>query len=181
MLFLFTDRDFWGSRFVKWGLDEPVSHFAICHSNGVIYNHTATGFHMDSAKHWQEEYRVVKALRPKLAIDEDEIVALIVDRYRKQGYDFAAIAYFAWRAVLYKFLKRKWPRDNLWSSPKKPLCVGLAREIYLLYPQFFPNNVYNDFDMVSPWKLYLLMAKSEMFEEVDIYAKPTPNNVVPIR
>ena len=62
-----------GSHLIRWGLNEPVSHFAIIRqfddpSQGVVIHQAFHGFDISWYPTWLKENEIVHALTPKVPL-----------------------------------------------------------------------------------------------------------------
>lgn len=157
------------SKLIRWGMAEPVSHFATVKFNtngsGVVLHQAFSGFDIDWFPTWRRNNNIVFALTPAIPLTKKEWVDIripLMENYAGSDYDYSAIYYFAYRALLRKFFKIPLPAENLWEDNKEPLCTGIATLLHQIHPEWFSDSPV-DFDMVSPYMLYEMMLGSGMF------------------
>ena len=164
MEFIWTKSSAFGSKVIRWGLDEPVSHFAI-RCNKFIIESDFDGFSIESIYKFENSKRKIElTLKPKDISKEmeDIILTKLIELFRDQEYDFGAYGYFAYRAFLRKFFRIPLPKKNLWADNQKPLCTGVAEAIQIIKPEWFSEEI-KEFDIVSPYSLYKNMKNSGHF------------------
>ena len=147
---------------IRWGLDEPVSHFAIQFGN-FIFDSDFRGFRPHWHKEWSSRRNVVYSLQPK-EVDECKLVEYIANVFSGDDYDFGAYSYFCIRALMRKSLSIPLPTENIWANKEDPLCTGVAKAVQDIYPEWFSTPV-SEFDIVTPFSLYENMRLSDKFIE----------------
>jgi hypothetical protein len=173
MIFLFTTTNKVGSRLIRWGLDEPASHFApvysICpkRTKGLIFHSDFGGFQLDWLQGYLKTVNVVKAIEPIVLSKEDEhyITQKIITKLYGKGYDIPAFIYFTYRAALRKLLTKPLPPINEWNTDDI-LCTGIADYLYKHMPHWFAYPVKSG-DIMTPWQLSENMVASGCFRELD--------------
>lgn len=168
--FIWTTTNLPASRLIRWGLDEPVSHFAIVKpmrlpNSGIVLHQGFGGFGIDWFPAWRKKNKIVYALTPAAQMTRQDWNldrSQILERYAGTEYDYNAIYYFGYRALLRKLFQIPLPKENLWSDDDEPLCTGVATLLHERHPEWFSRSP-KDFDMVSPFMLYDIMLKSGMF------------------
>lgn len=142
------------SILIRWGLKEPVSHFAIVFDNKIVFHSNLLGAHIDWFNYFKTQCDVVFEKDFNLSLDvEENIYQSILDKNVGKKYDFKAFAYFIWRGILWRFLNIPFPEKNKWAKDGAFLCTGLAAELPV---QEFPElNGIKDTEMTSPYQLYL--------------------------
>lgn len=122
MKLLGTRNQGWGSRFMCWGLGEPISHVAIESKDGfVVHAHLLGGLRIDWYTDFRAKNKVVYELENP-ALGRETFAQLMV-KHAGSGYDYWAFAYFTWRAILRKFFGRPLPRNNRWARRHAFLCT----------------------------------------------------------
>lgn len=144
------------SKFIMWGLDEPVSHFAVLFNDSIVFHSDLTGLHIQWYKSFLKTHDVVFELEYSPSLQKEEVVfQSIVDLNDGKGYDYGAFLYFAWRGVLKKFFKRPMPDKNPWGSKDRYLCDEV---IQLLPNEICPKRIKDmDLGMRSPYQVWLLL------------------------
>lgn len=169
--FIWTKTNQTASRLIRWGLNEPCSHFAIVREfatpgAGLVINQAFHGFDIAWYPSWIKNNQVVYALTPKTSLTTSEWATVrdpIMNRFAGTEYDFESLYYFAYRAILRKALGIPLPTKNLWGDKKEPLCTGIAKILHDVHPEWFTKTP-EDFDMVSPYQLYLMMNGTGLFD-----------------
>lgn len=173
MIFLFTKSKKIGSKIIRWGLDEPVSHFApvysICpkRTKGIVFHSEFSGFGLDWLQGYLKNVEVVAALQPK-NLDEDEehfISQRIITKLYGREYDKPAFAYFTYRAARRKLFGHPLPSRNEWNT-RDVLCTGISSYLYPIKPEWFSTPII-DGDIMTPWGLFENMMESNQFFELD--------------
>lgn len=167
MNFIFTANKGPISRLIRWGLEEPCSHFAIAFENNILCHQTFSGFAIDWYPHWYKSQRIWKRLIPMKSniMIERKIMGMVADKWAGSGYDISGFAYFSWRALLFKAIEKDFPETNKWGTGPDTICTGIAQDIKAEFPHYFSDD-HEDFEILSPHKLYLSMIKSGAFAEV---------------
>ena len=163
-----------GSHLIRWGLDAPVSHFACAFfankEKGLVVHQKFEGFTVDWLPKWRKDNDIIYHLEP-IAKDRDldrRILHGIMDNFSGTEYDMTGLAYFSWRAFLYKFFNKKLPDKNKWSNAKEPICTGVAKTINDISPEWFSSPV-EDFDILPPHQLYLNMSYTGLFKPSTLF------------
>ena len=157
------------SALIRWGLGEPMSHFATAFfadkEKGLILEQKMiTGFDVSWLPYFTKSNKIVFALEPKSISQLDMKVILhgLMNEFSGTDYDDGGFAYFSYRVFLRKFFNKPLPKRGKWGNGKDPLCTGHARVIYKMKPEWFSSPI-NDFDIVTPGSLYDNMIQSNMF------------------
>lgn len=161
------------SKLIRWGLDEEMSHFAMCffpqYGGVVVEQVIAGGFTVSWLPHYVKKNKVTHCLQPKTLSHEDEVKLFIATMTRFSGtkYDFGSFVYFGWRAFLRKFFKKPLPDVSQWGRKRDTLCTGLAAIVQTLFPDWLSTKV-DDFEVVTPGRLLHYMRESNKFIEKPI-------------
>lgn len=141
MKLLWVTSNRMGSKLIRWGLDTDCSHFAICFDEGEVedpYSDVAQGIAFHSYGHGTQlewlgdflcRYYVVHALEtvePLSLQKEEAVYKAILKEESSRAYDYCALAWFAWRTVLYKVLGWELAGVNRWQAREARLCTGIA-------------------------------------------------------
>lgn len=146
------------SKIIMWGLDEPVSHFAVVFDNSIVFHADLMGVHIQWYKSFLKTHEVVFQIDYNPGLEkEEEIYQGVLDAYDGASYDYGAFAYFAWRAFLKKFLNKPMPEVNPWGHKDKYLCD----EVVQLFPDEIcpPSLKEMDLGMKSPYQVWVLLNK----------------------
>lgn len=174
MILLWTKSKLIGSKVIRYGLDEPVSHYAtafiIGKKTGIVLNQRANGgFKIEWLSYFLKKNQIVYALSP-LNIDSASKSSLLIEMMNEFSgtfYDTGSLIYFCWRVFLRKFFDVPLPAKSLWGDDKYPLCTGHGKVLYRLMPRWFSTKP-NDFDITSPYSLYLNLKASGQFKNAVI-------------
>lgn len=154
MKLIFTKSKLPLSKLIRWGLNEPASHFAIVFDNSIVFHSNLTGTHVDWYNHFKSSCEIAYELDYNLPLEaEESIYQSILNKNTGKSYDFGGFFYFIWRALLNKCFGFKFPEINKWSKEGKFLCTGLAAELPLEH--FKGLETIKDTEMTSPYQIYL--------------------------
>lgn len=158
-----------GSRLIRWGLESDCSHFAVCFDEdaagrGIVFHSSAAGTQMVWLRDFIDSHTVVHALEPRVPLSlegEEGVYKAILSTEAGLDYDWAALGWWAWRALLHKTTRYAIGSSNQWQSRSKRLCTGIAPAAYraLGVPQ--PPNI--DFEMIAPHRLHEIALASGSF------------------
>jgi hypothetical protein len=137
------------SKLIRWGLDEPVSHFAVVIEDSIVFHSNLWGVHIEWYSTFKEHCEVVYEIEVDGTFED---VKPIIDKLAGKPYDIKALLFFAYRGALLKFFKIPLPNRNYWADPDALLCTGLAQA-------FVPSD--KDYEIVSPYQLYLMIKQSK--------------------
>lgn len=160
-----------GSRLIRWGLGTKSSHFAVCfdedeEGGGIVFHSYGKGPQMGWFGDFLEHYEIVFALSFKSVLtlaDEESIYKGIIKQYRKQWYDYAALAWWAWRVLLLKFFRQPLPEKNAWAINGFALCTAVSGGIKWVSKWAEEHNV--DLEMVRTDDLYRGLLESSYFAD----------------
>jgi hypothetical protein len=147
------------SRLIQWGLDEPVSHFAIVFDDRILFQSNLLGTGVAWYPTFLKKHRVVFEINIEMPLlAEEAVYQSIITKYDDRGYDYGAFGYFMWRAFLKKFFGRPIPSHNPWQSPNAYLCIELVGALPV---GLVPNlHKVEDLGMTSPYQLYLVLSRN---------------------
>jgi hypothetical protein len=165
---LFVKRNAWGSRLIRWATNSEASHFAVAFDEGgygIVFHSGPRGTELRWMTEFLEDHQVVHKLRPlsKLGLlAEEEMYRAVLRTEYRRAYDWPAIAWWAWRALLRKVLKIPLPQRNQWQNPHWRICTGIAPAVMreLGIPLWLP-----DAEMVDLDELYRSIMASGRFME----------------
>lgn len=144
------------SKLIMWGLNEPVSHFALVFDEKIVFHSNLMGVKVDWYNSFLKSHQVVFEMNynPGLKAEEAIYQEVINDNDGK-GYDYGAFLYFTWRAFLKKFLLKPIPETNPWGSPDRYLCDEV---IQMLPNSICPSEIKRmDLSMKSPYQVWELL------------------------
>lgn len=151
---LFTKSHLPLSKIIRWGLNIPCSHFAICFDNKIVFHSNLLGAHLQWARKFADACTIVYKIEMDYTkSEEDEIYNKIITKFDARGYDFGAFIYFVGSAILHKFFGQPMPRHNLFNVDDAFLCTELATCL----PIRSFKTLDADFSMMDPYQLYNLI------------------------
>lgn len=156
------------SKLIRWGLDEEMSHFAMCffpQYGGIVLEQVISGgFTVSWLPHYAKKNKIIYSLRPKKLSHQDEVKLFIatMEKFSGTKYDFGSFMYFCWRAFLRKFFKKPLPQVSQWGREDDTLCTGLAKVIQCIFPDWLSKKI-DDFEVVTPGRLLHNLESSNKF------------------
>lgn len=145
------------SKFIMWGLKEPVSHFAIVFDDKIVFHSDLTGVHISWYNTFLKSHTVVFELDHSDAALElqEQVYQNIINQYDGKWYDYGAFLYFIWRGTLKRFFGKAMPEKNPWGSKSGFLCTEM---IQTLPDEMIPAPIKAaDLSMKSPYELWLML------------------------
>ena len=148
MQLLFTKSDRVGSKIIRWGLDEPVSHVGVCH-DGIVLHSEMKGVDLDTEDTFLKNRTIIYIVElPELDIKDFLRVA---NAYENASYDFLALLSFGFYALRRKWFSTPFPKKNMLSTKGNFLCTEVASMLlwntenailtpYQLYKQIRSSN-----------------------------------------
>ena len=169
MKLLFVKSNKVGSRVIRWGLRSDCSHFAVCFDedslgSGIVFHSYGLGTKLEWLGEFDKHFEVVHALefKTKLAVcDEETIYQRLLQLYSGKRYDYPALAWWTWRALLNRLFGVPIGVKNRWSVEGMLLCTAVAGGIEWIKKYCSEKNV--DLEMIPPHDLYDLLAESGYF------------------
>lgn len=154
MKLIWTKNNLPLSVLIRWGLKEPVSHFAIVFDDKIAFHSNLAGCNVEWFSEFKKHSEVFLEIDKYLPIEiEEKVYQSIIDKNVEKTYDFGAFLYFLWRGILFRFFGKQIPKLNKWSNNNQLICTGLASE---LPKEHFPElEGVLDTEMLSPYQLYL--------------------------
>jgi len=144
------------SKTIRWGLNEPVSHFSFSFDNLLVIHSDLLGIEIHGHNKFLKKHEVVYEIDPGYTKEEeDELYYRIVKNYDDRGYDFKAFAYFGYRVILYKTIREPIPTTSRFNDGRSFICTEMAG----LLPNWDLITQYNPIELsvTSPYKLYNFM------------------------
>lgn len=130
-----------GSRLIRWGIDEEASHLAI-ECGGWVYHSSVHGVERVDPEEFWAAYEFVRGVRiTGNDTDGDGISDLLDEVCGVRRYDYGALAYFAYRAALKKFFGRPMPTRSEWDDQDRDLCVELLYAFFEAYAKIVGKTV----------------------------------------
>lgn len=167
MNILFVKSPKIGSRILRWGLGEDVSHVVIEFDGKYhqFFHSYGKGLQALTPKEYDShKYTIVHSLELySTHVEECDMQDMFYDRHRGIRYDWPAFAYFTWRAVLRKFFDIPLPKENRWARQDMNLCTEalyLAADVFAEVTGFslVPEGV--DLAMITPEDAYVKMSQT---------------------
>ena len=162
MRHLWTKSSKWGSRLIRWGLDEDCSHYALefFSERGdkalVIESRFPSGPRIRTREQFLKKNTLVHEVNYPLSVeDETNIFHDAIGHLFGLKYDFKAVLFFAYAAFLKKFFDVPLPRYNPWGTDTMAYCS----EIIFLLDHEFDQFDFSclDSDMISPHMTFELI------------------------
>jgi len=149
-----TKSNLIGSKIIRWGLGEPVSHFAINFDNKIVFHSSFSGVHLTSYPTFIKKHTVVFSLNMSLSEVEEESVYQSIIPSEEDGYDVRAFICLALLAAKRKFFGIPFPTVNPDDNKNKFLCTELGE---FLPEKLFVNGKPSDFSTTTPYQLFKML------------------------
>lgn len=137
------------SKLIRWGLREPVSHFAVCLDHRIVFHSNLIGTHLKWRQSFEKHSEIVDCITIPMSFDQEEYIYQQLILLDERPYDFKAFAFFTISALKSRLTREPLPRSNPWASGKGLLCTEVALALKDIIPM--PENL----DIISPYQLYL--------------------------
>jgi len=146
------------SRLIMWAFNEPCSHFSISFDDDYVIHSDLLGTESPIYSWFMKQHIVVHQIAFNVSTG---VQAEVLNELHKKfplprSYDFGAFLYFAWRAVLFKFLGLPLPKKNIWNKKNRYMC----EEIAVILKPIFGFVIPEDLDITTPEKLWLVQRRS---------------------
>jgi hypothetical protein len=116
-----------GSRLIRWGTGDPISHVAIHFDSGLILHATGGGVELDWYPVFKENNKIIYSVKiPTDPGDDMAIMGRITEKTLHTGYDFAALTYLSIRVLMQRLFKHNLKGKNLWDSDNNVICTELV-------------------------------------------------------
>lgn len=141
------------SKLIRWAFAEPVSHFAMCFDDRLVFHSSLTGAEPVWARRFLATHDIVFTLMLRVPPEiEDKIYDRIYAQFwRSRPYDWGAFFYFFVTGLAHKVFGRPMPTRNLWGDRDSYLCIEIAE---VLRPAI---DLPDELDMLTPMALYKLI------------------------
>ena len=154
------------SVLIRWGLNEPVSHFAIVFQpDNLLFQSNLLGAVLDYYPRFLDAATIVYSIDVPMDQDvENKIYMSAMDNFAGHGYGYTSFLYFTWRAFLFKCFKIPWPPKNVFNEAGDYLCVGLAQALDCDGSPTWLREVVKgipDLEIISPYNLYERILKAQ--------------------
>lgn len=165
--FLWTKNNLPGSKLIQWGLDEPVSHFAILSDNVVLESRLETGYAMDSYEAFKKRNTLVYALKynssPGSAF-QLELQKSIHEHCQGTSYDTNGVLWWAMAAIRRKIFGIKPPSYNQWQDKHRFYCVEILTGSEKIILDYLGVKV--EPQVQTPYGLYLYLKRSKQLTKI---------------
>jgi len=145
------------SKLIMWGLDEPISHVAICFFDAFVVHSNIKGLNITSLDAFREhsnivfEHEIARYSRSQTVMKMREL-GKDIDR---AGYDWKYFCFLFWEALKSKIMRRELKINGVHHDKNKYLCLEVA-EKYLNMHVRYDKDLY-----ATPMKMYELIKKEE--------------------
>lgn len=164
MRLVFVKADLIGSRIIRWGTGEDVSHVAIISDAFKLVIHSyGYGVQVDALSHVLEKYKIVHSIDVPMSTHNEFLMLEYLKQFdHEAGYDYGALTYFTWRAFLHKVFRVPYPTFNSWEDTDKFLCTEAAYIFLEAYALFLNKTIIIDknISMLTPYQLYLQLKEA---------------------
>ena len=166
MIFLWSTNNKIGSRLIRWGLDEPSSHFAVCFFEDsfptVIESRLDTGVREIGLKEFSDVNTIVHALQAPVTLDEEILFFNdIKNKTSGVGYDFPAILYWTYVGFMRKLFGIKQPRINIMDRSELLYCVEILELLDDYLQEIGVDTSDVEYGMLSPEQAYVMLCQCE--------------------
>ena len=169
MMLLWTTSERWASRVIRWASYSEFSHFAVSFDEdengaGIVFHSGPCGTELVYMRDFLKTNRVVHALEllDDLPLErEEKIYKAILATEAGRDYDYAALAWWAWRALLRRTVGTPIPPVNAWQSNARRLCTGIAPAVIAALGLETKQKI--DFEMVPLDTLYFVFWHTNQF------------------
>lgn len=169
--FLFTKNSKFGSKLIRWGLNEDSSHFAVGFdigpdNRGVVFHSHFHGLGITWASDFLRKNEVVYTLTPvfQLKLDAEERLYQAVVRNYGVGYDFKGFIYFVFAGIGHRLFGRKIGKTNRWGDKRDLLCTEVAENMRIEIDDIFKIMLPLTRGAMSPDKLYFALKASPLLK-----------------
>lgn len=143
------------SQLIRWGLQEPVSHFAIVFDNKIVFHANLYGAHIEWYNTFRKNNEVVLEKDYPLSLEQEELVyQSIIDRLDGSRYDIRALIFFVTAIAANRYLGLAMPARNHFQSSDALLCTALVQSL----PSWVVPNLKTlegkDLEIISPYQIY---------------------------
>lgn len=141
-----------GSKFIRWGTGEPVSHFAIQLDKKLVFHSNFHGAHLKWLSTFLKRNEIVYQLDLAISPEQEELIyQRLINQFDEQPYDWGALAFWFVSLLRHKITGAALPERNLWGSSRGFLCVELAQCLDVLGIDL------TKLDITLPERLYFIL------------------------
>lgn len=135
MNILFVNSEKIGSKIIQWGTGEHMSHCAVqFDEHPFVYHASINKIQKTPLQEFHDEYNLVDFVEVKLKpAEEKKVLNLFVKSIWYEGYDYKALAFFAWDRFLGKVFGKAAAKENPLASGTDMICT----EVVYLVDEFY--------------------------------------------
>lgn len=151
MKIIFTRNSLPFSKFLRWGLKEPVSHMAIVFDDKIVFHSNFKGVHIEWFETFKKSNEVVFEIIINMNLeDEERLYQRVITAYDGKSYDYTGLLYLLYHMILNKVFKKQLPTDNKWASNNNYFCIELLN----LFEQI---TIGTNVEVSTPYQVYKLL------------------------
>lgn len=136
------------SKFIRFASKDPVSHFAICFDDKLIFHATVSGAKPVFRSTFLKDNTIHTEIKlPNLTLEKEEMVWQLCTQFDGRPYDVAALLYFFIYGATHIFDENPFPKHNPWNHKDMYICNEIA---YTLNPVM---NLELDLSTKTPWQV----------------------------
>lgn len=151
MKIIFTRNSLPFSCFIRWGLNEPVSHMAIVFDNRIVFHSNFKGIHIEWFETFKKTNVIVYEIEFNLTLEQEEqIYKEIITKNDGKSYDYAGLLYLTYKGIMHKMFNTALPSTNKWASKNQFFCI----EILSLFKQI---EIDTNIEVSTPYQVYKLL------------------------
>jgi len=179
MIFIWTKNNLIGSKLIRWGLDEPCSHFAICFfeergdSAPVVESRLGHGAQPSWFGDFCDRNEIVHALQgPSISgREESSRFHSVSSQLQGRSYDKYGILYWVYAVSMRKFFGKKLPGKNQWGRNELVYCVEVLETMPIYLKELGVDLADFDLEMTSPEMMYNMLIESQQLIDVTDHLK----------
>jgi len=123
---VFTTRDTFVSKAIRYITEEPVSHVAIRCNNIVVHSTGKGGVEETTWDEFQERYTMVS--QAEVQANKQQVRG-VVEQYKNARYDYPALLWLGARYLMKKYLRINIPKVNLWQITGMFTCTEFVTKV----------------------------------------------------
>ena len=161
MIFYWTKSEKFGSRLIRWGLEEDCSHFAVCffedsENPRVLESRLDSGFCDIQLSEFLGHGREIVHGLQFFDLGENETIIYNAMRESLKGaeYDSPAIVYWFFMGLARRLFRVALPPKNRWGKTEKVYCVEILQAIPGLLWELGVDIESFDLEMTSPHMIF---------------------------
>lgn len=151
MKIIFTRNGLLFSRFLRWGLKEPVSHMAIVFDEKIVFHSNFKGVHIQWFETFKRSNEIVYEINIEMDLQQEEaLYQKIITVNDGKSYDYMGLLYLIYRGIGHRFFNQPMPTNNKWASNNNYFCI----ELLSLFEQI---TIDTNLEVSSPYSVYKLL------------------------